>query len=113
MCLPARRKPFTIRRRTYDHGKDRQSYLKLGKRVDQWIFKGMNFTPCKKPTVFWRITRDIKLLLEFWPYGLKQAAANWIDVIAALKGKDMVIRQFSSTGLISFLSDWISESPDW
>jgi hypothetical protein len=56
---------------------------------------------------------DIKLLLEFWPYGLKQAAANWIDVIAASKGKGMVIKQVSTDGLISFHSDSASESADW
>jgi hypothetical protein len=42
---------------------------------------------------------DIKLLIEFWPYGLKQAGANWADLITALEQKDMVIRQVSSEGL--------------
>jgi hypothetical protein len=56
---------------------------------------------------------DIKLLLEFWPYVLKQAAANWIDVIAALTGKGMVIKQASTDGLIPFHSDSASESADW
>jgi FkbM family methyltransferase len=56
---------------------------------------------------------NIKLLLEFCPLALRQAGANGKDLIAALREKGMVIRQFSSTGLISLLSDWISESPDW
>ena len=30
---------------------------------------------------------DTKLLLEFWPYGLKQAGANWVELIGLLEGK--------------------------
>jgi len=56
---------------------------------------------------------DIKVLLEFWPYGLKQAGANWIDVITALEGSGMVIQQVSTGGLIPFHSDSASESADW
>ena len=56
---------------------------------------------------------DINLLLEFWPYGLKQAGTNWIDLIAALKEKGMVMRHVSSKGLIPFQSDSAIESADW
>jgi len=56
---------------------------------------------------------NVKLLLEFWPYGLKQAGANWIDLIAALEGQGMVIRQVSSEGLIPFHADSASERADW
>lgn len=56
---------------------------------------------------------NVTLLLEFWPYGLKQAGANWIDLIAALEGKGMVIRQVSSEGLIPFRPDSASERADW
>jgi FkbM family methyltransferase len=58
-------------------------------------------------------TPNVKLLLEFWPYGLKQAGANWIDLIAALEGEGMVIRQVSSEGLIPFHADSASERADW
>ena len=30
---------------------------------------------------------DVKLLLEFWSYGLRQAGANWVDLIAARGGE--------------------------
>jgi hypothetical protein len=56
---------------------------------------------------------DIKLLVEFWPYGLKQAGASWVDLIAALERKGMVIRQVSNNGLIPFHPDSTSESADW
>ena len=56
---------------------------------------------------------NIKLLLEFWPYGLKQADTNWADLIAVLKQKGKVIRQVTSRGLASFDSRSINESPAW
>jgi FkbM family methyltransferase len=55
----------------------------------------------------------IKLLLEFWPYGLKQAGAHWRDLITALNGKGLVIRQTSAERLIPFRWDSVGESPDW
>jgi hypothetical protein len=56
---------------------------------------------------------DIKLLIELWPYGLKQAGANWVDLIAALDQKGMVIRRVSSDGLIPFHPGSTRESADW
>jgi FkbM family methyltransferase len=56
---------------------------------------------------------DIKLLIEFWPYGLTQAGANWADLIAFLEQKGMCIRQLSSAGLVPFRSDSASESAGW
>jgi FkbM family methyltransferase len=56
---------------------------------------------------------DVKLLLEFWPYGLEQAGGDWAELIAALGQKGMVIRQVSSKGLIPFHSGSASERADW
>jgi hypothetical protein len=56
---------------------------------------------------------DVKLLLEFWPYGLEQAGGDRAELIAALGQKGMVIRQVSNKGLIPFHSDPASESADW
>jgi hypothetical protein len=56
---------------------------------------------------------DIKLLVEFWPYGLKQAGANWADLITALEQKGMTIRQVSNEGLIPFHRSSTSETVDW
>jgi FkbM family methyltransferase len=56
---------------------------------------------------------DIKLLIEFWPHGLKQAGVNWVDLIAALEQKGMFIRQVSRNGLIPFRPGSVSESADW
>ncbi len=54
-----------------------------------------------------------KLLLEFWPYGLKQAGANWMDFLATLESKNMVVRQVTKHGLVPFQSEPVKESPDW
>ena len=53
------------------------------------------------------------LLLEFWPYGLKQAGANWIDLIATLKSKNMVVHEVAKHGLVPFHLESVSESWDW
>jgi FkbM family methyltransferase len=55
----------------------------------------------------------IKLIVELWPYGLRQAATSWSDLIAALKEKGMVIRQLSSKGLTPFRSELLREGVDW
>jgi hypothetical protein len=43
-----------------------------------------------------RVLRDnpaAKFILELWPYGLRQAATPWPNLIAALEEKGMLIRQ--------------------
>jgi hypothetical protein len=55
----------------------------------------------------------IKLVVELWPYGLRQAATPWPDLIAALEEKGMVIRQISARGLTPFLPALLRESADW
>ena len=53
------------------------------------------------------------LLLEFWPYGLKQAGANWNDLIATLKSKNMAVHEVAKHGLVPFHLESVSESWDW
>jgi len=54
-----------------------------------------------------------KLLLEFWPYGLKRAGTGWMDLLATLESKNMVVRQVTKHGLVPFCSEPVRESPDW
>jgi FkbM family methyltransferase len=56
---------------------------------------------------------DIKLLVEFWPYGLTQAGTNWADLIAFLEQKGMRIQQLSPAGLVPFRAGSASQSPAW
>ena len=63
-----------------------------------------------------RVLRDnpaAKLILELWPYGLRQAETPWPDLIAALEQKGMLIRQVSAKGLTPFRRELVRESVDW
>ncbi len=56
---------------------------------------------------------DIKLLLEFWPYGLEQAGVGWRDLVRTLERQGLVIRQFSKDGLKAFRVETVKERPEW
>jgi hypothetical protein len=56
---------------------------------------------------------DIRLLFEFWPYGLKQAGASWVELIEALEQKGMRIWQLSRAGLLPFRPGSAGESAAW
>jgi FkbM family methyltransferase len=90
-------------------------YFKPGERVDliKMDIQGYELHALRGANRVLEDSPDIALLVEFWPYGLKQAGANWIDLIAALEQKGMVIRQVSSEGLIPFPSGSTSERADW
>ena len=55
---------------------------------------------------------DIKLLLELWPYGLKQAGTSWVELINALTRKNMTVSEVTRRGLVPLRSSSISEYPD-
>jgi hypothetical protein len=56
---------------------------------------------------------NIKLLLELWPHGLKQAGVDWLELIGTLQTKNMSICQITNHGLLPFRSDSVKQSPDW
>jgi FkbM family methyltransferase len=90
-------------------------YFKPGERVDviKMDIQGYELHALRGANRVLEDNPDIKLLIEFWPYGLKQAGASWVDLIAALEQKGMTIRQVLSEGLIAFHPGSASESPDW
>jgi hypothetical protein len=90
-------------------------YFKPGERVDliKMDIQGYELHALQGANRVLADNPDIKVLLEFWPYGLKQAGANWIDLITALEGRGMVIQRVSAGGLIPFHSESASESADW
>jgi FkbM family methyltransferase len=56
---------------------------------------------------------DIKLLLEFWPYGLKQAGANWAELIEMLEGFGMNIMLVHADGLVPFETRDVRIDVNW
>jgi FkbM family methyltransferase len=57
--------------------------------------------------------REIKLLLEFWPYGLKQAGVNWTELIEMLEGFAMDIMFVRADGLMHFDAHDIRTDANW
>jgi FkbM family methyltransferase len=54
-----------------------------------------------------------RLLLEFWPYGLKQAGTNWVELIDALKRRTMTVSKVTRRGLVPFDANSIREDRDF
>jgi FkbM family methyltransferase len=90
-------------------------YFKPGQRVDliKIDIQGYELHALRGANRVLADNSHVKLLLEFWPYGLKQAGANWTDLIATLKIKNMAVYRVTKHGLIPFRYESASESPDW
>jgi FkbM family methyltransferase len=90
-------------------------YFKSGEHVDllKMDIQGYELHALRGANRVLEDNPDIKLLIEFWPYGLKQAGANWADLIRALQQKGMTIRQVSNEGLIPFYRSSTCETADW
>lgn len=55
----------------------------------------------------------VKLLLEFWPYGLRQAGAPWKDLVEFLQGRGFTLHEVSSDDLRPFNPNAVVEEADW
>jgi len=90
-------------------------YFKPGQRVDliKMDIQGYELHALRGANRVLADNPSAKLLLEFWPYGLKQAGASWIELIDTLERKNMAVCQVTKLGLIPFRSESVSESPDW
>ena len=90
-------------------------YFKPGQRVDLikmdvqgyelHVLRGADRVLADNPTA--------NLLLELWPYGLKQAGTNWIELIDALARKNMTISEVTKHGLVPVRSCLITEDADF
>jgi FkbM family methyltransferase len=90
-------------------------YFKPGQRVDliKMDIQGYELHALRGANRVLADNPAAKLLLEFWPYGLEQAGANWLELIDTLQAKNMSISQITNQGLVPFRADPVKASPDW
>jgi FkbM family methyltransferase len=90
-------------------------YFKPGERVDliKMDIQGYELHALRGANRVLADNPDAKLVLEFWPYGLKQAGADWLELIETLQTKNMSVSQITNHGLKSLSSDSVSENPEW
>jgi FkbM family methyltransferase len=90
-------------------------YFKPGQRVDliKMDIQGYELHALRGADRVLARNPNVKLLLELWPYGLKQAGASWTELINTLVSKNMAVRQVAKHGLVPFRSELVSETPEW
>ena len=90
-------------------------YFEPGQRVDliKMDIQGYELHALRGASRVLADNPSANLLLEFWPCGLKQAGANWIDLIATLKSKNMAVHEVAKHGLVPFHLKSVSENWDW
>ncbi len=90
-------------------------YFKPGQRVDliKMDIQGYELHALRGTNRVLADNPAAKLLLEFWPYGLQQAGANWLELIDTLRVKNMSIFQITNYGLVPFRADSVKVSPEW
>ena len=90
-------------------------YFKPGERVDliKMDIQGYELEALRGANRVLADNPDIKLLFEFWPYGLKQAGGSSVELIAVLKQNGKLIQQVSSEGLTPFDPASTDENVAW
>ena len=90
-------------------------YFKAGERVDllKLDIQGYELHALRGAKRIINENRDIKLLLEFWPYGLKQAGVNWNELIEMIKEFAMNIMFIRPEGLTPFEAHNIGIDANW
>ena len=90
-------------------------YFKPGERVDllKLDVQGYELHALQGAKRIVNENREIKLLLEFWPYGLKQAGTNWGELIEMLEGFAMNIMFVRVDGLIPFDARNVRTDVNW
>jgi FkbM family methyltransferase len=90
-------------------------YFKPGERVDllKLDVQGYELHALQGAKRIVNENREIKLLLEFWPYGLKQAGTNWGELIEMLEEFAMNIMFVRADGLIPFDARNVRTDVNW
>jgi FkbM family methyltransferase len=90
-------------------------YVKPGQRVDllKVDIQGYEVHALRGANRVLADNSDLKLLIEFWPYGLKQAGSIWAELLDILQSKNMLISEITNRGLVPFRAGSVREAPEW
>jgi FkbM family methyltransferase len=90
-------------------------YFKPGQRVDviKMDIQGYELHALRGASRVLADNPDLKLLVEFWPYGLKQAGASWVELLDTLRTKNMLVTEITNRGLVPFCADSVRETSEW
>jgi FkbM family methyltransferase len=90
-------------------------YFKPGQRVDliKMDIQGYELHALRGATRVLADNSDLKLLIEFWPYGLKQAGINWVQLLDTLQDKNMLVSEITNRRLVPFNAGSVRETPKW
>ena len=90
-------------------------YFRPGQRVDfiKMDIQGYELHALRGAQRVIRENPGLKLLLELWPYALRQAGGSWKELVSMLESHGMLIQQFSRQGLVKLELESIVETPEW
>jgi FkbM family methyltransferase len=103
------RQTLSIRSTTLD------DYFKSGERVDfiKMDVQGYELHALRGARRVVRENPHIKLLLELWPYGLKQAGAEWKEIIELLRDLSMDLMFVTTKGVMPFDARNVRSDAAW
>jgi len=103
------RRTLSIRSTTLD------DYFKSGERVDfiKMDVQGYELHALRGARRVVRENPHIKLLLELWPYGLKQAGADWKEIIELLRDLSMDLMFVTTKGVMPFDARNVRSDATW